>query len=102
MAQGPRKPAGTLRIEDWDFDEANVEELAAHGVSVEIVDDVAEERPRFRRNKKRRRATHQMIGPDRGGRFWVICLLETGPAVWRPITGWLAGDHEIDWWRKSQ
>jgi hypothetical protein len=102
MALGPRKPARTIRIRDWDFDEANVEELAAHAVTIEIVDDVVQNRPRFRRNKKRRRATHQMIGPDGGGRFWVICLLETGPSIWRPITGWAAGEHEIDWWRKSQ
>jgi hypothetical protein len=101
-AHGFRKPARTIRIRDWDFDDANVAELAAHGVTVEIVDDVVQNRPRFRRNKKRRRATHQMIGPDGGGRFWVICLLETGPATWRPITGWAAGEHEIGWWRTSQ
>jgi hypothetical protein len=94
MAQGPRK-SRAIRIQDWDFDEANVEELAAHDVTIEIVDDIAENRPRFRRNKKRRSATHQMIGPDEGGKFWVICLLETGPSIWRPITGWEASEHEI-------
>ena len=68
-----------MRIRDWDVDEVNVEELAGHGVTIEIVDEVAQNRPRFRRNKKRRRATRQMIGPDGGGKLWVICLLETGP-----------------------
>ena len=97
MAQRARKSARAIRIEGWDFDEANVEELANHGVSIRIVDDVADNQPRFRRNKKRRSATHQMIGPDRGGRFWVICLRETSPSFWRPITGWAASDHETNW-----
>ena len=99
MAQRPR---GGMRIRDWEMDETNTEELAAHGVTIEIGDAVAQNHPRFRRNKKRRRATRQMIGPDGGGRIWVICLLETGPAIWRPITGWVAREHEIDWWRRSQ
>lgn len=96
------KSTRAIRILDWDVDETNTEELAAHGVTLEIVDDVVQNRPRFRRNKKRRRATRQMIGPDGGGRFWVICLLETGPAIWRPITGWAATESEINWWRRSQ
>ncbi len=102
MPRKPKKAARTIQIRDWEFDEANVEELASHGVTVDVVDEVAENRPRFRRNKKGRAATHQMIGRDNGGRFWVVCVLETGPGIWRPITGWAAGDHEIDWWRKSQ
>jgi hypothetical protein len=102
MGRRRRKRMRRIRIRDWDVDDTNIEELAAHGVTLGIVDDVSENQPRFRRNKKRRRATYQMIGPDWGGQFWVICLLETGPEIWRPITGWGAGSHEIDWWRKSQ
>jgi hypothetical protein len=102
VSRSGQRPARTIRIQDWDYDDVNIEELAGHGVTLDIVEDVVDNHPRFRRNKKRRRATHQMIGPDRGGKFWVICLLETGPAIWRPITGWSAGDHEINWWRSSQ
>jgi hypothetical protein len=102
MTRERRRPSRTIRIDAWDIDENNTEELAAHGITLETVDNVAEERPRFRRNKKHRSATHQMIGPDAGGAFWVICLRETGPAIWRPITGWPAGEHEMEWWRKSQ
>lgn len=102
MARRRRRPAGSVRIEAWDLDEANTQELAAHGVSIEILEGVAEETPRFRRNRKRRVATYQMIGPDRGGSMWVICILETEPFVWRPITGWKADEQEIEWWRRSQ
>ncbi len=102
MVRGRRKAARSIRTEGWDLDEANIEELDVHAVSVEILDQVAEEAPRFRRNKKRRAATHQMIGPDHGGRIWVVCILETQPFIWRPITGWPAGEHEIEWWRRRQ
>lgn len=102
MARERKRPARTIRIQDWDLDDANVEELARHGASVETLDEVLGNRPRFRRNKKRRAATHQMIGPDSGGQFWVVCIVETGPGLWRPITGWIAGQHEIEWWRRSR
>ena len=102
MARKRRRVARTIRIEGWDLDEANIEELAAHGVSIEILDQVAEETPRFRRNKRRRAATHQMIGPDLGGRVWVVCILETRPFIWRPVTGWPADGPEIEWWKGSR
>jgi len=101
MGREPRKASMSISIEGWDLDEGNIEELAAHGVTVEILDQVAEERPRFRRNKKRRAATHQMIGPDQSGRIWVICILEIRLSIWRPVTGWGAAEHEIEWWRRS-
>jgi hypothetical protein len=99
---GRKRQDGGIRIEGWDFDDANIEELAAHGLTPELVDQVLENGGRFRRNKKRRAASHQMIGSDGGGRFWVVCIVETGPCIWRPITGWSAADHEIEWWRRSK
>jgi hypothetical protein len=44
----------TPRIELWDLDEANTEELAAHGVTVEILDQVVENQPRDRMVEKER------------------------------------------------
>lgn len=101
MGRKRKRSVRRIYIQDWDLDDANIEELAAHGVTVEILDQVVDNKPRFRRNKKRRAATHQMIGPDHSGRMWVICILETGPSMWRPVTGWEASDHEIEWWRRS-
>ena len=87
MVQGRRKSPRNIRITDWDLDEANIAELDAHGITIEILDQVSEEAPRFRPNKRHRAATQQMIGPDRGGRMWIVCILETQLSVWRPITG---------------
>jgi hypothetical protein len=102
MSRKRGKPSHSIRIDDWDFDDANLEELAAHGLAPETVEQVATNEPRFRKNKKGRPATHQMIGPDDGGRTRVVCIVEIDSAVWRPITGWDAAEHEIEWWRKSR
>jgi hypothetical protein len=82
--------------------DGNIEELAQHGLSMETVDQVAENEPRFRRNKKGRPASHQMIGPDDGGKTWTVCMVETEPRWWRPITGWEAAEHEREWWKRSK
>lgn len=96
------KPSHSIRIDDWDADDDNLEELARHGLSIETVDQVAMNEPRFRRNKKGRPASHQMIGPDDGDKIWVVCMVETGPRLWRPITGWEAADNEREWWKRSR
>jgi hypothetical protein len=61
---------------EWMWDDENREELHFHGLNRRIVEQVAEEKPRFRRNKKNRAATHQMIGPDFSGTIWVVCIVQ--------------------------
>lgn len=90
-----------LWISGWDWDDSNVGELSRHGLDRRTVLDVAAENPRFRRNKRKRAATHQMIGPDRGGRFWTVCILRLHGERWRAITGWPSTPSEIEWHRKS-
>jgi len=77
----------TVYIEDWEWDDANLDELAQHGMRRRHVEQVAEEQPLFRRNKRGRSATHQMIGPDRGSRIWVVCIAPVPgiPGTWRAI-----------------
>lgn len=65
-----RQEDRAVYIDEWDWDDGNLEELAPHGVTRRIVESVAEEAPLFRRNKRGRAASHQMIGPDPGGRMW--------------------------------
>lgn len=90
-----------LWIADLEWDDGNLDELAGHGVARAAVVAVLQENPKFRRNKKGRAATHQMIGPDRGGSFWTICLVRVFDERWRAVTGWPSEDHEIAWYRKS-
>jgi hypothetical protein len=93
-----------LRIESWQWDEWNLEELADHGLTRRTVLQVSAEAPRFRGNiKKNRAASHMMIGPDKGGAFWVVCIVELdSEGIWRAITGWSARKHEIEWYRRTK
>jgi hypothetical protein len=102
MPRKRKRAAKAIRIQDLDLDEQNIDEMAAHELTVDSLDQILDNRPRFRRNKRNRTATHQMVGPDDGGRFWVVCIAERGPEFWRPITGWPASDSDIEWWRRSQ
>lgn len=91
-----------MEIAEWQWDDGNLEECARHGLAPRKVEEVALESPRFRVNRRSRAATHQMIGPDRGGQVWVVCILQVPdqPGLWRAVTGWKARDHERDWHKK--
>lgn len=90
-------------IDEWEWDDGNLEELRAHGLSRRLVLQVAGNASRFRRNKRGRAASHQMVGPDAGGTMWVICIAEAAaePGRWRAITGWRAEEPDIDWYRRA-
>ena len=89
---------------EWEWDEGNLRELARHKISARTVYQVAEGEPRFRANRRGRAATHQMIGPDDGDRFWVVCILcvDEEEQLWRAVTGWPAREQEIAWYRRSR
>ncbi len=93
-----------LLVEEWEWDDGNLDELARHGLNWRVVEQVARAAPRFRRNKRGRAATHQMIGPDRSGAIWCICIVESPvrQGLWRAITGWKAGQAEREWYRRSR
>jgi len=95
-------------IQEWQWDDGNLEELAAHGLERRTVLEVWRTDPRFRPNKAGRAATDQMVGPDVGGRMWVVCILESerSTGVWRAVTGWDAEPKDVNWYlertRKGQ
>ena len=90
-----------MYVDEWEWDDGNIEELAHQGIYAGTVYQVADGRPRFRRNKRSRAATHMMIGPDFGGRIWVVCIVQLHgrPGIWRAIAGWPAGKAEQEWYR---
>jgi len=90
-------------IAEWEWDDINVGHLAERGLTPEQVSEVWHGNPKFRRNKKHRAASHQMIGADAGGAFYAIFVRqsETFAGRWRAITGRPAEQHETDWWKKS-
>ena len=78
-----------MYIAEWDWRDEDIEHMARHGARPAIVLEVWRERPKYRRNRKDGAASHQMIGPDKGGMFFAIFIRQdevvTGP--WRAITG---------------
>lgn len=59
-----------LYIEEWEWDDGNIEHLATHGITPELVEDeIWSEAPKYIANRRNRTASHLMIGPDRGGRI---------------------------------
>jgi hypothetical protein len=93
-----------MYIDSWEWNEGNLAELSAHGVSRRVVLQVHARGPRFRRNRRRRAATHQMIGSDEGGTLWVLCIVAVAgqPGRWRAVTGWEAEDPEKEWYRRAR
>lgn len=89
-------------ISEWEWDDDNLRELARHGASRRVVLEMYRRGPRFRRNKRHRAASHQMIGPDSGGAMWVVCIVESHArrGTWRAITGWPAEEEDIMWYGK--
>jgi hypothetical protein len=90
-------------IAEWLWDDENVEHIARHGLRPWHVHDVWLGDPRFRRNRKGRAATHQMIGPEPGGRFLAAFIApEPGrPGLWRVVTAREATETERRWWEKT-
>jgi len=93
-----------LQIEGWDLDDRNLKKMGERGLTLRIFLQVTKEAPRFRQNRKGHPASHQMVGPDRGGAIWVIPIMERDddPGIWRPITGWHAEPEDIEWYGRSR
>lgn len=94
-----------LYIEEWEWDEANISHLAAHGISPELVEDeIWVEAPKYNANRKGQAASHFMVGPDRSGALWTICIPQVvdDPATWRAITGWRSKPQEAEWYRRAR
>ncbi len=92
-----------MYIEEWNWLDEDVEHLAKHGVRPSDVLAVWREAPRYRRNRRNRAASHQMIGPDGRGGFYAIFIREDAAVSgrWRAITGRRATVAEKAWWERN-
>lgn len=93
-----------LYIEAWEWDDGNIEHLAQRGITPELIEDeIWLEAPKYNRNRQDRAASHLMVGPDRAGQFWTICILQVvdDHATWRAITGWKSKPREKQWYDRA-
>lgn len=94
-----------LYIEAWEWDDANIAHLDAHGITPEMIEDeIWAEAPKFITNRHNRSASHLMVGPDRSGSLWTVCIIQVGAhsGVWRAITGWPSKPREAAWYWKAR
>jgi uncharacterized DUF497 family protein len=82
---------GAVEIE-WDED--NIEHLAAHGISPEEVEDLLEGPVIQRRGGTDAPDRLRLFGRTPAGRYLAIVIQEKGLGVIRPFTGWEMRPHE--------
>ncbi len=75
-----------IDVEDLVFDDENEAKFASHGLTIEQVQQVFDNRPRFYENRPDRRASHVMLGPTFEGTLLVVPLEPYEDALWRPVT----------------
>ena len=74
-------------IIEFEWDDANIEHLARHGLSPDDIDPMLQERITVYRNK-RASGEYRFHGRGRGGTRLIVVVSSTGvPGRWRPITG---------------
>jgi len=86
-----------VRIDDFEFDDANEAHMARHGVTPEECRQVLEDEETIVTRNKRTHPdqTHVVVGRTHGGRWLAIPIKPTGRSgIWRPATARAAERHE--------
>jgi len=92
-----------IYITALEFDDDNLEEIEAHGISMQQVESVLVGRPKFFPNKRGRSATDVMVGPDSSGSMISTPIIATPvPGRWRPVTAYESGKGDIAKWRQAK
>ena len=74
---------------EFEWDEGNESELARHRVRTEEVEEVFNNHPDWRPNKRNRSGDWRMTGQTNGGRRLVVIVRQVAFGhVLRAITGW--------------
>ncbi len=96
-------PGWRPHIQEWEWDEWNLAELAGHGADEHTVLSVWTETPWYRKNTKGWLG-YRMIGPDGEGTIWSIMIRPVNQhlGVWRAVTGLALenGDDDMAWYKQ--
>ena len=84
-----------MEIEDFAFDDRNIDKFAAHGLTDRQVRQVLGNSYLVLKNRKTGSAPFLVIGRDNGGRRIAVPVMPTDePGVWRPVTAWPCKEAE--------
>lgn len=91
-----------MRIEEFEWDEANEEHVALRGFTRVRLSAVLEGDYLVFRNKRERAGDYRIVGRDRGGLLVTIVIKATHlPGRWRPITAWPSSASEENHARRN-
>lgn len=77
------------------IDDENEEKFWEHSITPAQVLSILEQPFLVKRNRKRRRASHLLIGRDEHGRCLAVPVEPThDPIIWRPVTAWFCKPAE--------
>ncbi|MBI2909376.1 MAG: hypothetical protein HYX92_17160 [Chloroflexi bacterium] len=93
----------SIRVEDLEFDDANVEHLWNHGISDADVIALLDGKFVVLRNKRGHSGAYKIIGRDKNRHLITVVIVESDvKGRWRPVTGWLSTRGEETLWRRYQ
>ena len=105
LSDTARQEDQTVKVDVWDLllDDANVEKMHAHGVSVRHADEILAGDPRVLRNHTAHGAALMIVGTDASGRFWTMPIDPTTEhGVWRPRTAYPSRPSEVARYRRQR
>ena len=84
-----------IDIADFDLTHRIFDKIAEHGITIDQLQAVLEGHSVVIKNRRRRAASHILLGRDDQGRCLAIPIAPTeDPYVWRPITAWICKPGE--------
>jgi len=89
-----------MEIIEFEWDDGNIEHIARHGVSPDVVEDVAfDDEPWIRKGKK---GTRYMLGYSVAGRYLFVVYVLPGKGIARGITAMDMDDKTKKRYRKRR
>jgi uncharacterized DUF497 family protein len=84
-----------MLVTEFEWDDGNLEHLAAHGLDANDVNAMLASRITAIRNKRAGSGDYKVIGRGKGGELLTVVVARTGvPGRWRPVTGRRSSDAE--------
>lgn len=98
LSDTARQEDQTVKVDVWDLllDDANVEKMHGHGISVRRAFEVVAGAARVLRNSAEGGAPWLLVGPDSGGAFVTLPIDSTAEhGLWRPRTAYPSKASDI-------
>ena len=92
-----------IQVDDLIWYESTMRHITRHGGSMRRCREVKEGAPKFFDQERsiERRGTHQVIGPENGGRLWTVIIEYRGDGEAAPLSMWSSRPSQIRKYRNE-